>query len=124
MKNGDFVVYLAGPMSGYEDYNFPAFNAAAEKLRSMGFVVINPAETAGGCATLPRASYFRYDFSVINALCDAIVVLPGWDQSQGAQAESIITTEIGLPIYLYDEEKGLGGRVIIKEWAISWEVQQ
>lgn len=37
-------VYLAGPMTGIADYNFPAFNAAAARLRAEGFDVVNPAD--------------------------------------------------------------------------------
>lgn len=37
-------IYLAGPMSGLPDLNYPAFHAAAAKLRAMGHVVLNPAE--------------------------------------------------------------------------------
>lgn len=37
---------LAGPMTGFEDFNFPAFNAMAARLRSRGFVVENPADHA------------------------------------------------------------------------------
>ena len=37
-------LYLAGPMSGIKDFNFPAFNEAAEHLRKLGYEVFNPAE--------------------------------------------------------------------------------
>ena len=39
-------VYIAGPMSGYEEFNFPAFNKAEELLRkSYGYEhVVNPAK--------------------------------------------------------------------------------
>lgn len=37
-------LYLAGPMTGFEDFNFPAFNAMAAQLRARGYVVENPAE--------------------------------------------------------------------------------
>ena len=37
-------VYIAGPMTGLPDFNYPAFNAAAAKLRALGLEVLNPAE--------------------------------------------------------------------------------
>ncbi len=37
-------IYLAGPMTGLPDYNFPAFMKAAAYLRSQGAIVFNPAE--------------------------------------------------------------------------------
>lgn len=37
-------VYVAGPMTGIPELNFPAFNAESARLRSEGLTVINPAE--------------------------------------------------------------------------------
>lgn len=37
-------VYVAGPMRGIPEFNFPAFNLAAKNLRADGHVVFNPAE--------------------------------------------------------------------------------
>jgi len=37
-------IYIAGPMTGLPEFNYPAFNAAAEYLRSLGHHVENPAD--------------------------------------------------------------------------------
>jgi hypothetical protein len=37
-------VYLAGPMTGIDALNFPAFHKAAASLRASGYEVVNPAE--------------------------------------------------------------------------------
>ncbi|WP_457825134.1 DUF4406 domain-containing protein, partial [Staphylococcus aureus] len=33
-------IYVAGPMSGLPELNFPAFHAAAAELRAQGFDVV------------------------------------------------------------------------------------
>lgn len=39
-------IYIAGRMMGMEDHNFPAFEAAAKRLRDDGHFVINPVEVS------------------------------------------------------------------------------
>lgn len=39
------TLYIAGPMSGIPQFNFPAFIAAAAALRAQGYTIISPAET-------------------------------------------------------------------------------
>lgn len=38
------VLYVAGPMSGIPQYNFPLFEAAATALREDGWVIVSPHE--------------------------------------------------------------------------------
>ena len=35
-------IYIAGPMSGLPEMNYPAFFAEATRLRGLGYEVINP----------------------------------------------------------------------------------
>lgn len=101
------LVYLAGPMSGIIDMNFPAFNQAAADLRLHGYDVINPAETAGGDPDLTRAVVMRIDFHYILNV-DGIVMLPDWETSNGAVVEALVARELGLKLYEY---RGRGTRL-------------
>jgi hypothetical protein len=117
------VAYLAGPMSGYPNYNFDKFNRLAGKLREAGWSIVNPAETAGGAADLGRPWYFKYDFSVILNCCDAVICMEDWDTSAGAKAELVVAHESGLPIYEIDDEGCFVGEVTVKGLTVDFEVR-
>src|SRR5579884_3312460 len=88
-------VYIAGPMTGLPDYNFPAFHAAAKVLRDEGYDVVNPAEIAmeGDCATWYDC--MRRDIPEL-LKCDGVFVLPGWAESKGARLEVLIAVKLGM----------------------------
>jgi hypothetical protein len=87
-------VYIAGPMSGLPDLNYPAFDEAAKRLRDLGHHVENPAENP-----TPRcgswSGYMRLAIAQL-VTCDEIHMLPGWGQSRGALIEHALAVELGL----------------------------
>lgn len=91
-------VYIAGPMSGYEGYNFPAFFTAATKWREAGWEVINPAELDGQDTNQPWDFYLRRDLKLL-VDCDAIAMLPDWELSKGAKLEHYVAMKLGLTEY-------------------------
>ena len=114
-------IYLAGPMRGYKDFNFPAFFEAAAKLEAEGHEVFNPAgrdtkewgadklktETGSEAEVAARLGFdgltlarqcFLADTHYICTRADAIYVLPGWENSRGAKAERALGEAIGLQI--------------------------
>lgn len=91
-------VYIAGPMTGLPQLNFPAFHATAQKWRGLGYEVVNPAELCPD----PAASWhdcMRKDIAAL-VTCDAIVLLPGWANSKGATLEHHIADRLGMGIIL------------------------
>ena len=99
-------VYIAGPMTGIPEFNFPAFFSAQARLEKEGWKVFNPAEkdqekdldaeavkTGDAKKAIAAGFDFRECFlwdteKVITA--DAIYMLPGWEQSPGAKAEHAV----------------------------------
>jgi hypothetical protein len=89
-------LYLAGPMTGIEGFNYPAFNAMADRLRAAGYEVENPADH-GTVEGAVWADYMAYDLTRLG-LCGMIALLPGWDLSQGARLEVMIAEHLGMRI--------------------------
>lgn len=89
-------VYISGPMTGHKDNNYPAFFEAEERLKKMGFDVINPARN-----TPPEpATWEAFMRMAIKQVCDAdaVVMLDGWRKSIGATTEVSIADVINIPV--------------------------
>lgn len=92
------TIYISGGMSGLPDLNFPAFHAAAAKIRAQGFEVLNPAESPhNDDLTLPWEYYLRQDLKDLLE-CDQIYMLSGWSKSRGATLERHVASELGFKI--------------------------
>lgn len=84
--------YIAGPMTGYPDLNFPAFEHAETLLAEAGFVPISPhripqGETARQCMCNDIPELIK---------CEAIHLLEGWSDSIGARCEVAIAITLNL----------------------------
>ncbi len=88
-------LYVSGPMTGYPECNYPAFNEAARRLRAEGFVVDNPAEV--GAEGGKYADLLRKDIRLLLD-CDGVALLPGWSESRGAKTEVHVAETLGLEI--------------------------
>jgi hypothetical protein len=86
--------YIAGPMTGRKDLNFPAFHAEAKKWRDLGHEVVNPAEINPD-HTMPWALCMRRDIAAL-VTCDTIVLLPNWRLSRGATLEQHIAERLSM----------------------------
>lgn len=94
------ILYIAGPMSGLPDSNYPAFNAAAAVLRAAGHTVLNPAENPAPPEGHPDPwqYYMRMSLKQI-ADAEALYMLDGWTISKGATLEFNIAAEMKIPAY-------------------------
>lgn len=83
------VIYLAGPMAGLPEKNFPMFNHVVSRLRYRGHRVYSPHEFpsngAGNTFDMRRAFAMYSNFICLEA--DMLIMLPGWEQSLGVSAE-------------------------------------
>jgi hypothetical protein len=87
-------VYVAGPMTGIADLNYPEFNRASQYLRELGYHVENPAEnTPPACGSWE--GYMRLAIAQL-VTCDEIHMLRGWKGSKGARIEHNLAADLGL----------------------------
>lgn len=99
-------IYIAGPMTGLPELNFPAFHAEAAWLRAMGNQVINPAEInvdvpANFSTEAENHAHWqqcmRLDIAQL-VTCDRIHMLAGWENSRGATLEHHIALSLGMEV--------------------------
>ena len=94
-------IYIAGPMTGLPDLNFPAFKHNADRLRMAGFRVNSPHELNLPADT-PWADCMRPALkSMLD--CDIIFMLNGWSSSRGAQVEFALAQKLGFGVIYEDD---------------------
>lgn len=120
--------YLAGPMSGRPQFNFPLFYEVSAVLRARGFDIISPAElddaedkgaallSADGNPDTQRtktnktwADYLARDVKLIGDErlgVHAIIFLPEWETSRGACLEAFVGLLSKTPFDFYTYEHG------------------
>jgi Domain of unknown function (DUF4406)/Domain of unknown function (DUF6378) len=95
---GKLSVYIAGPMTGFENCNYPIFNALAAHLRSQGFIVKNPAENFGGDQGHELYEYIELDLEMVMDT-EGIVLMPGWRDSEGSRLEATAAKALNHTFY-------------------------
>ena len=93
-------IYIAGPMTGLPEYNFPAFAMATEQLRAAGYTPLNPA--ANGADHSHSWQYYIRLGLLMLLDADAVATLPGWLSSRGAMLEVYVARALDMPV------KGIG----------------
>lgn len=105
-------VYISGPMTGKPFYNFEEFDKAANIIKELGHEPINPAHLSrlmvayAGFDPNKEESYkfyssedyMEHDIVALRG-ADALVLLPGWSASSGAQVEIAYARYRKIPVY-------------------------
>lgn len=103
------LIYIAGKYSADTDEGITANIEAARKvaieLWEAGHIALCPHLNTAHFERDCNATYRQYIDGDLDMLsrCDAILMLPGWENSQGAKAEWGYAKELGMPIHLYPE---------------------
>lgn len=104
------VLYVAGPMTGYPEFNYPHFMDVEDKLLAQGFTVLNPARAdeyhkslmpnCEDCIVGRKHTWEWYMRQTIAMMlrADGVALLRGWQQSRGAKVEHGLAVTLGMPI--------------------------
>jgi hypothetical protein len=115
------TVYLAGPMTGIPQFNYPKFHRIAKELRDAGYNVISPVEedtqeyqtqamaskdglhgADGKFAGLTWGDILSKDVKLVADKVDGVVVMDGWEKSRGARLEVFVANLSGRTISVYE----------------------
>ena len=122
--------YIAGPMSGIPQFNYPAFDAAAKSIRSKKHEAVSPAEMddeATRAAALASKTgnfndfdsdetwgdFLSRDVKIVADQVDGVVLLSNWHTSRGARLEAFVALCCQKPIYNIDLQE-LNPKIIAK----------
>jgi hypothetical protein len=119
--------YLAGPMTGIPQFNFPAFIDAADHLRRCGLDIVSPAEIDmedvrceamaspdgkikpnGTTSGQTWGDFLARDVKIVADECDGVVLLPCWHDSKGARLEVYVALICGKPVFAYAPHEWTG----------------
>jgi len=109
------IIYIAGPMTGVEKY-WEAFERAEDDLIAFGYIPLNPAKNPAG---LTNAQYMRIDIGMID-VADAVLFLPGCENSEGAKLEHHFCEYIAKPIVYVRERDWATGEKYPREVTFAW----
>lgn len=94
-------------MTGFVNFNFDSFDAAAELLEGEGWGVFNPAQIdrdngeepkEDGVPDHPMRYYMARDLPLVTH-SDAVFLLPQWERSRGARLEVRVALELDIPVF-------------------------
>jgi hypothetical protein len=113
--------YLAGPMTGIPEFNFPLFIQVCEYLRERELTILSPheidhGETDENRGSLSYGAYMRAGLRLMLD-CDGVIVLPGWKESQGVRVELALAKACEMELHRFDTETGY--MYTLERWEIE-----
>lgn len=100
------TTFISGPMTGYEDFNYPLFHEVARKLAERGELFYSPAhhpvmgyelEPPEPEEAMSWEYYMRESLKML-LKCDLVLILPGWEESRGASIERDVAVTLKMQI--------------------------
>lgn len=89
-------LYVAGPVTGVEDLNRPAFEEARELLALKGYAPLLPHDIVRDPAT-PWREALRQTLRAMLG-CHGVALMDGWQASKGACLERNVALALAIPV--------------------------
>ena len=113
--NQDLIVYVCGRRSGMPNTGIEAIQACAHALRKKGLQVVSPIDVNVNFLAAyyspeahpdlhPTYPGLRADIFALLSTCNAIALMPGWDQAIGCRLEVCLAITFGY--YFIDWQTG------------------
>ncbi len=127
-------VYIAGPMSGHDDLNWPAFRAVEIELHCNGIYTLVPHRivriiSVTTADLLPIGhpdrdaandlTCFAWSISQMIGAAKQVVLLPNYGDSEGTRAEIAVALRLGIPVFEVVYEDGAPVGVVAFEGRVG-----
>lgn len=104
------VIYLAGPYRSHYGLvgiilNIVKAWVVSKKLWGLGYVVLCPHTNSALMGGKIPESVFLSGDEILMKKCDAVVLLPGWQRSEGTLGEIAIAIQNKIPVFLWQDQK-------------------
>ena len=103
------VVYIAGPITGVENY-WEAFEQAEDDLSAIGYIPLTPTRLPRG---MSNDQYMRITLAMMDS-ADAVLFLQGWEHSKGATLEHTCAEYTRKP-FVYQRRPVFGNTQTVEE---------
>lgn len=102
MKQQKEKVYISGPITGTNDY-MTRFGQGEGKMKALGYDVINPAQVTKSLPESTTHDEYMAICRVLVPMADAIYMMKGWENSEGAREELELAQNSGIMV-LYEKD--------------------
>lgn len=104
------VIYTAGPFRAVtrldELRNIEIAESWALAVWKAGHIALCPhANSANFSTYLDGEAFLRGDLELL-ARCDAVLMIPRWEESRGALIEKTVAELLGIPVFLWNNPEG------------------